>query len=87
MTAKSESFKQIKCSNIEEFNNVAPALKRCSRSCSNDQNIPKNTTCSGDLSYGSQDISSFLDYYLIYDKIRVNQNSEPALSSFGCIYN
>lgn len=62
-------------------------MKRCSKQCLNNDDKDKNSTCTGDLAYGSSDLSSFLDYYLIYDEIRINQNSQPALSSFGCIYN
>lgn len=81
---ESKAFKEIKCNNVEEFNNVSPALKRCSRSCL--ANVGSNSTCTGDLAYGSSDLSSYLDYYLIYDEIRIHKNSHPAFSSFGCIY-
>lgn len=84
----SETFMNVSCETVMKLSNESvgsSALRVCKNVCSR---IPKGQEyyCKGELNYGSSSLSSYLDYFLILDKVATSPDGLAVSSSFGCIY-
>lgn len=67
----SDTFMNVSCETVMKLSDGSvgsSALRICKNICSR---IPKGQEyyCKGELNYGSSSLASFLDYFLIHDKV------------------